>query len=171
MSLTPPATDRTLMRLLDENDVDAVHAIVGDPITTADVSFGQPTRDATRAWIDRRLDQQSRFGVSMWAVELRTTSELIALCGFFPASPGEVELGYVVRADHWGPGLASEVARAAVDVALGASQRVTASVRSTNARSLAVARRAGLVETSALDDQRGRLLVLRTPVRAATLPP
>ncbi|MFT3855511.1 MAG: GNAT family N-acetyltransferase [Ilumatobacteraceae bacterium] len=159
VDLVPVDTERTKMRLLDESDVDAVHAILGDEATTADVSFGQPSREASAAWVSRRLAQQRTFGVSMWAVELRSTSELIALCGFFPVRPGEVELGYVVSADHWGQGYATEVVRAALGVAAAAEQRVIATIRSTNRRSIGVARRVGLVETGSVDDDRGRLLV------------
>lgn len=98
----------------------------------------------------------------MWAVELRSTCELVALCGFFPIRPGGIELGYVVRADHWCQGYATEVVRAALDVATAANKRVVATIRSTNQRSLAVAHKVGLVQTGVIDDDRGQLLVFTT---------
>lgn len=53
VELVPVDTERTMMRLLDESDVDAVHAILGDETTIAHVSFGQPSRGPRRAgWHD-----------------------------------------------------------------------------------------------------------------------
>ena len=98
----------------------------------------------------------------MWAAELRTTGDLIALCGFFPVDADEVELGYVVRADHWRQGLATELAAAAVSAARGAGYRATATIRSTNTWSLRVARHVGLTQTGRTDDTRGQLLVFST---------
>jgi RimJ/RimL family protein N-acetyltransferase len=67
------------------------------------------------------IEQARRFG--MWALELRATGELIGRCGFYPyAGEGrlgdapEPELAYLLAREHWGKGLASETAHAALDV-------------------------------------------------------
>lgn len=151
-----------MLRSLTPEDVGAVHAILGDEATTSGVSWRQEDLEDTAGWVRRRIAQEREHGFSMWAVTRRETGEVIGLCGFFPHDGATVELGYVIRADHWGRGLASEVVPGALEVAAGASVTVVATIRSSNARSLAVARRAGLVETGTIDDDRGRLLVFRT---------
>lgn len=155
----PILTSRLRLRQLDETDVGAVHAVLGDPVTTADVSFGQANPADSAAWIERRLVNQREHGVSMLAVEVIATGELIGLCGFFPHDGTEVELGYVIRADMWRRGLASEAVSAALTAAHDAGLEVFATIRSTNVASLAVARAVGLSETGHVDDERGRLLV------------
>ncbi len=94
----------------------------------------------------RRIAQEREFGVSMWAVERMDTGELVGLCGFFPSDGPEMELGYVVHAEHWGKGYATEAVSAALEAARRAGFKVWATIRSTNAASLAVARKVNLVQ-------------------------
>lgn len=162
MELLPIETRRAVLRSLTEADVGAVHAILNDEETTAAVSWRQPDLESTARWVRSRTAQERENGFSMWAVELRATGEIVGLCGFLPHPHIAIELGYVIRADHWGQGLASEVVPAALMAATKASLDVFATIRSTNTRSLRVARRAGLIQVGALDDGTGRLLVFRT---------
>ncbi len=157
----PILTRRTRLRPLAEGDVAAVHSILGDDATTADVSFGQPDLEATASYVERRMKQQQDHGFSMWAVELLESGEVVGLCGFFPGDDRELELGYVIRADHWGKGLATEAVSAAIDAAKAGDHRVYATIRPTNLRSLAVAGRVGLIEQGQMSDDRGTLLVFR----------
>ena len=160
--MVPISTDRTTLRPLVESDIDSIHAILGDDRTTAAVSWRQPDRASTARWIERRMIQEATFGLSMWAVEHRESRDVVGLCGFFPRELPEVELGYVIRFDSWGQGLATEVVAATIDAAIKASYNIMATIRSTNARSLAVARRVGLGESDRLDDDRGQLIVFRS---------
>jgi [ribosomal protein S5]-alanine N-acetyltransferase len=162
VTLVPISTDRTTLRPVLQSDIDAIHAILGDERTTAAVSWGQPDRESTARWIERRMSQEATFGLSMWAVEHRESGDVVGLCGFFPRELPEVELGYVIRFDSWGKGLATEVVAASIDAAINASYNIVATIRSTNARSLAVARRVGLGESDRLDDDRGQLVVFRS---------
>lgn len=66
----PMTTCRTRLRPVTDDDVTAVHRVLGDPETTAEVSFGQASPEATAAWIQRRAENQRTHGISMWAVEL-----------------------------------------------------------------------------------------------------
>jgi len=151
-----------VLRPVTTGDLEAVHAILGDEATTSAVSWRQTDLQSTARWIQRRSAQERDYGFSMWAAELRETAEIVGLCGFFPHEHPEIELGYVIRADHWGQGLASELVTAALKAAESASLNVFATIRSANERSLAVARRTGLVEVGAVEDDRGRLLVFRS---------
>ena len=157
----PLETRRTRLRPVTHDDLEAVHAILGDPDTTAGVSWGQPNEESTARWIRRRSQQQLEHGFSMWAVELVELGEIVGLCGLFPHDGAEVELGYVTRADSWRQGLATEAAAAVLAAAEARGLEVFATIRTTNEPSLRVARRIGLVEVDHVDDERGRLLVFR----------
>jgi len=162
MAVVPIETERATLRPVAEQDLRAVHAILGDEQTTADVSWRQPDLQSTARWIEKRIAQERAIGLSMWAVERRDTGEVIGLCGYFPHELPEIELGYVIRSDYWGQGWASEVVPAVLHVATNEGLRVFATIRSTNMRSLAVAHRVGLVERGSIDDDRGRLLLFRS---------
>jgi RimJ/RimL family protein N-acetyltransferase len=91
-------------------------------------------------------------GFGMWAVECRETGQLIGRCGFYPWVPDggapEPELAYLLARTHWGRGLASEAARAALD-ALFESQdpaRIVALVRPEHAASRRVLAKLGMRE-------------------------
>jgi RimJ/RimL family protein N-acetyltransferase len=71
MSLVPIVTPRLQLRALEPSDTAAVFDILGDEATTAMVSWRQPTLATTAGWIDRRVRDEERHGLSMWAVERR----------------------------------------------------------------------------------------------------
>ncbi len=139
-------------------------AVLGDSVTTAKVSWGQPNLDTCREWLGRRIENEAGLGYSFWGVErLDRIGLVVGLCGYFPHD-NELELGYVIRADYWGHGYATEAARAVLGASRLLGQDVYATIRSTNAASLGVARKIGLVghgETT--EDERGGLLVFRRP--------
>lgn len=165
-SLVPLTTARLRLRALTADDVDAVFAILGDEQTTARVSWRQPSRAAAQGWLARRMAQEVRHGLSMWAVDLLDGGGTVGLCGFLPAADdpgtGEIELGYVVKASVWGRGYATEAATAAVGAAHRAGRTVYATIRPWNAGSVRVAERAGLHADGSVDDERGPLLVYRS---------
>ncbi len=125
------------------------------------VSWRQPTLETTSGWIDRRVRDEERHGLSMWAVERRGEHEVIGLAGFLPRDDGRIELGYVVHARHWGGGYGTEAAGAALG-ALGDDPRVRlviATIRPFNSRSLSVARAVGLRQIESYVDDRGQMLI------------
>ena len=57
-----------------------------------------------------------RFGFGRFAVEFRETGEFIGFCGLkYLFDDHEVDLGYRIRKDMWGKGLASEACRASLE--------------------------------------------------------
>ena len=113
-------TPRLRLRPLSPGDLDRLTEIWTDP----EVARLLVTRPRTRAEVAERLAEMIEHGrrFGMWAVELRATGELIGRCGFHPyAGQGrlgeapEPELAYLLARAHWGVGLASEAARAALD--------------------------------------------------------
>jgi ribosomal-protein-alanine N-acetyltransferase len=75
-----------------------------------------PTLDKVSALIDRQLDHWQKHGYGWWAVEHRSSSRLVGWCGLqYLSDTDEVEVAYHISRDHWGRGLATEAASAAVD--------------------------------------------------------
>jgi RimJ/RimL family protein N-acetyltransferase len=134
-------------------DVDRLTEIWTDP----EVARLLLTRPRSRAEVAERLaamiEHAARFG--MWALELRTTGELIGRCGFYPyagegrlgAAP-EPELAYLLARAHWGMGLATEAAGAALETLFERHRpaRAIALVRPEHAASRRVLAKVGMRE-------------------------
>ena len=74
-------------------------------------------------WPDARIGEaleafiadQAEFGHSKWVARLHDGT-FVGRAGISPWEPtGELELGYVLKPDYWGQGLATEAARAVAD--------------------------------------------------------
>jgi [ribosomal protein S5]-alanine N-acetyltransferase len=156
-------TIRLVLRPLETGDVDAVFEILHDERTTEGVSWRQRTREGAALWLERRVDDQGRTGLSMWGVVLRATGEMIGLCGFFARDAARVELGYVIHARYWRQGFGSEAASAAVELASTRGLAVFATIRPDNTASRRVAEKAGLRSVRRERDARGELLIYERP--------
>ena len=110
-------TARLILREFLSNDVDALAKVICDPETMKyyPVSFD---RTATVEWIERNRRRYQADGFGLWAMVLKGSGELIGDCGLTRQDlngTSEIEIGYHVRRDFWGRGLATEAARACRD--------------------------------------------------------
>ncbi len=142
-------TPRLLLRLLTEDDLEPLAAMLADPEVTRHIG-GPRTREQTRARLAELIEQYASVGFSKWAVVLRATGECIGRCGpavVHVSGAREVEVGYDLARRHWGQGLATEAARAAVEHALGVLgvPRVVALIDPANAASQRVAGHLGML--------------------------
>ncbi|WP_406858412.1 GNAT family N-acetyltransferase [Alsobacter sp. KACC 23698] len=90
-----------------------------------------------------------------WTLRLRARPEPAGLVYLLDAPTGEPGLGYILRRDLWGRGLATEACRAALGVGfdvLGLGS-IETWVDARNAASIGVARRLGFVETRRFADR------------------
>ena len=73
----PLVTERLLLRPLRDDDVEAMHAVYGDPEVMRWVGTGA-VRDlgGTRAIVRAYMDHQHRHGFAFWAVEDRASARL-----------------------------------------------------------------------------------------------
>ncbi|MFE6781979.1 GNAT family N-acetyltransferase [Streptomyces sp. NPDC057680] len=113
-------TSRLVLRRWREDDVAPMAAIHADPevmrwIRDGSVRDEQQTRSGIQAW-ESEWDAQ---GFGLFAVEIRSTGELAGFTGlsvpaYLPEVLPAVEVGWRLGRSHWGQGLATEAAAAAV---------------------------------------------------------
>jgi RimJ/RimL family protein N-acetyltransferase len=106
-------TSRLLLREFVPGDADVLARVLSDPDTMR--FYPAPyDRAGVEQWIGRNLRRYSEDGHGLWAVVLKSSGELIGDCGLTVQDVDdvdEIEIGYHVRRDLWGRGLATEAAR------------------------------------------------------------
>ncbi|MFF8648705.1 GNAT family N-acetyltransferase [Streptomyces griseoluteus] len=113
-------TPRLILRRWREEDVAPMAAVNADPVVMrwirdGSVRDGEQTRFGIRAW----ESEWESEGFGLFAVEIRSTGELAGFTGlsvprFLPEILPAVEVGWRLGRSHWGQGLATEAAVAAV---------------------------------------------------------
>jgi RimJ/RimL family protein N-acetyltransferase len=146
-------TARLLLREFTPQDADALALVLSDPETMR--YYPAPyDRAGVEQWIERNRQRYRDDGVGLWAMELTKTpgSELhkiIGDCGIILQEvEGErlYEIGYHLRRDFWGQGLATEAAVACRDWAFAhlTADRLISLIRPENLPSRRVAERTGM---------------------------
>jgi RimJ/RimL family protein N-acetyltransferase len=133
-------TERLVLRPLAADDVDLLFELDADPAVMRYITGGKPTH---RAEVEETVRASAGHRWAAFQGE-----HFVGWFALDPTDgdPADRELGYRLRRDAWGRGLASEGARALVDVAfreLGA-RRVWAQTMTVNERSRRVLERCGL---------------------------
>jgi RimJ/RimL family protein N-acetyltransferase len=141
-------TDRLLVRCLDADDLDALHAVYGDREAMLFVEDGEPlSRERCAEWVAVTERNYAARGYGMSAVVLVASGEVVGFCGLVhPGGQQEAELKYAYRRGHWGGGLATEAARGmlAHGAAAHGLERVIATVAPEHAASQRVLSKAGM---------------------------
>jgi RimJ/RimL family protein N-acetyltransferase len=145
-------TARLTLCAFDAGDVDLLAELDGDPAVMRFITGGRttPRSEIEDDVLPAFLSYYERFdGYGFWAAIERESREFV---GWFHLRPGpgapddEPELGYRLRRSAWGRGLATEGARALIEVAfsrLGA-RRVVAETMAVNVASRRVMENAGM---------------------------
>jgi RimJ/RimL family protein N-acetyltransferase len=110
------ATRRLLLREIVAADEEPLGRCFADPATMA---FYPAPRDRkqTREWMAAQRSSYAARGYGLWAACDRQSGELRGYCGLAAqdvGEGGEIEIGYLIRREHWNRGLATEAARAAL---------------------------------------------------------
>ena len=141
-------TERLLLREFVPEDADALASVISDPETMR--FYLKPyDRAGVELWIERNRRRYREFGHGLWAMVLKSSGEMIGDCG--PARQTvdeveEVEIGYHIRRDMWGQGLAPEAAAACRDYSFAhlGLESVIALIRPQNLPSRRVAEKIGM---------------------------
>ena len=144
----PVRTARLNLREFVAADFEAVHAYSSDPRVTRYLFFGPRDADSTAEYLDELLASQreqprTRFEL---AVEDSISGKLIGACDLSLVESQVVDLGYMLGAEQWGKGYATEIALALVDAAFFdlRAQRVISTVDVNNAASIRVLEKIGM---------------------------
>jgi [ribosomal protein S5]-alanine N-acetyltransferase len=141
-------TPRIILREFSPDDIDALFVVLSDAETMRFYPLPYD-RTGVEAWITRNLNRCAKDGHGLWALILKETGELIGDCGLTIQEvdgTNQVEIGYHLRRDHWGKGLATEAACACRDFAFArlSVNHVISLIRPENAPSRRVAERVGM---------------------------
>jgi RimJ/RimL family protein N-acetyltransferase len=116
----PIETERLRLRPWEPADLDAFHALYGDPVVMRLVGGG-PSRDLDHsrrrlAWM---IDHQRQHGYSLWAIAERASGRIVGDCGMvlIEGEGPDVEVAYKLHREAWGRGYATEAAAASVEFA------------------------------------------------------
>jgi RimJ/RimL family protein N-acetyltransferase len=139
------------LRQLDLEDGRLLFDLDSDPEVMRFISKGQPTSLALieTVLLPRMLASYRPWPPrGFWPAHLRTNDQFIGWFHLRPdrLDPGEMELGFRLKREAWGRGLATEGARALVELALGrwGYDKVCARTLATNRASQRVMQKAGL---------------------------
>lgn len=141
-------TGRLILREFEPDDAGALSRVLSDPETMR--YYPAPyDRAGVEQWIARNRQRCKDDGVGLWGMVLKDTGELIGDCGVTRQLVEKeyfYEIGYHLRRDHWGQGLASEAAQACRDWAFAnlKTDRVISLIRPENVPSQRVAERNGM---------------------------
>lgn len=143
-----PETERLILRTWNSEDFAALRRLTADPEVMRYIGAGAPWSEAqTRAFIDRQIANAREHGFCLWALQEKASGELIGQTGLQSlGSSGEVEIGWWLRRDRWGLGLATEAAHAALRFAFdnAGRERIVAIANPANRASHAIMQKIGL---------------------------
>jgi ribosomal-protein-alanine N-acetyltransferase len=117
-------TDRLIAERLREEHFDELRRMHRDPRVMATLAPAG-ARDGgllsdEETFLRRHLDHWERHGYGLWVFRERADDRFVGRAGLYNTSVGgddEVELAYALVAEYWGKGLATEMARAILEVA------------------------------------------------------
>ena len=138
-------TPRLVLREMRAADAEALLSVFGDPRVMAAFDSAPFDRAAMDRWVARNLAHQREHGYGLFTIEEKASGVVIGDCGLEHMAVG-AELGYDLRADRWGAGLATEAACAVRDLAFGqlALARIVSLIRVGNTASRRVAEKVGM---------------------------
>jgi len=145
-------TSRLVLRQFTDGDLDDLTALDSDPEVMHFITGGlaTPRREIEDEILPRWLRYyEESHTTGFWAADTRDSRRFV---GWFHLRPGdghssaEPELGYRLRRDHWGMGLATEGSRALIDLAFAGDdvQRVLAETMAVHVASRRVMEKVGM---------------------------
>lgn len=142
-------TPRLVLREFTLADAEALYRLNSDPavVRYAEGKIMDNVDEAREILVRAPLADYARHDYGRWAMVLKDSGEVIGFRGVkYIAELGENELGYRLKREHRGRGLATEAARAAVAYARDALglDRLIALIDPANAASIRVAEKVGM---------------------------
>src|SRR5438309_1003127 len=140
-------TERLLLRAFTPEDFEPFTTIVADPEVVRYLDDGAPiSREECWRGMALFLGHWHLRGYGWWAVEDRRTGAFLGRIGLYnPEGWPGIEVGWLLRRDVWGAGLATEGATAALNFAFDVvgADHVISIIDARNTRSIRVAEKIG----------------------------
>lgn len=139
-------TGRLVLREWSDEDEDDLAAVTADAEVMRFMVGGAWPAEHLRDWIAEQRRGAAERGWCRWALSPWGSEDVWGFCGYGCRFAPHVELGWCLRRDLWGRGLATEAARAALQYGFGVIgfQRVISLIHSENERSKRVAEKLGM---------------------------
>lgn len=149
----PLLSERLSLRGHREEDLDDLVAFHGDEEVTRYTPWPTRTREQTREALAHRIGQRAAAASGeaiVLAVQERETGTVIGEALLLRQGDDEAVLGYALRRDRWGRGLATEAARTLLVAGIDSFglRRATAVVVPANTASIAVLGKLGFAEVA-----------------------
>lgn len=139
-------TERLLLRMFRPDDLDDLAALFADPDVVRYVGDGQTAgREEAERALESIIKHWHTHGFGRWAVVDKATQEFLGFGGLRSLF-GTPEVVYHFAKAHWGKGLATELARAALRFGFEARgfERIVAIAKPLNAASIHVMEKLGM---------------------------
>ena len=159
MAETVAETARLRLREWDDEDEARFYAVMNRPEVMQHLG-GVQTPEEWNAAYNRVLGFQRDYGHTFWIVEDRITCDILGFCGIKRVNApgagdltGMHEIGWRLRPEYWGKGIAKEAAIASLDLAFGRfrAPQVIATTVSSNGPSQGLMKRLGMTRRADLD--------------------
>lgn len=141
-------TPRVTLFPWDSPDWLAFKPIATDPRVTKYISAGVPwTDERIIAFVERQRLHFVRLGYCLWKLMVKEDTRLAGFCGLQPLGDLDgVEIGWWLAPEHWGKGIATEAARAAMEdgFARCGLQRIVAVAQRENRASTRIMEKLGM---------------------------
>jgi RimJ/RimL family protein N-acetyltransferase len=147
----PIQTDRLVLRPFRDDDVQALHAIWAHPEVGPWIGGAHADVVESVEELAEHLRHQARHGFGFWAVEERSSGQLVGEVGLMllEGRGPEVEIGWCIARDAWSRGYAHEAATRWLEAGFGdlGLDRIVAVVLPANRRSRGLCTRLGMRES------------------------
>jgi RimJ/RimL family protein N-acetyltransferase len=158
MSEVVAETARLIMRDWDDADEERFYAVMNHEEVMRHLG-GVQLPEEWRAAYQRVRGFSQDFGHTFWIVEDRAIGDILGFCGIKRVNAasttmtGEHEIGWRLRPEAWGKGIAKEAAIASLDLAFGrfAAPHVVALTVADNKESWGLMERLGMTRRPDLD--------------------
>tara|TARA_R110002073_G_scaffold118918_3_gene258968 strand:+ start:65675 stop:66154 length:480 start_codon:yes stop_codon:yes gene_type:complete len=157
------------MRRVGSDDLEAFYKVYSDQDAMRWVGDGQPIRhDQCVVWIAVTQQNYQKRGYGMFAVELKSTGDVIGFCGLVhPDDQEEAEIKYALHRSQWGNGYASEMAGAVLRFGFDmlGLESVIATIAPKNSASIRIVEKLGMsrIEDRQEDDGEVTLVYSTNP--------
>ena len=116
-------TDRIGFSTWHTEDLSLAQSLWGDPQVTGYIcASGIFSKSDIEARLQTEIENRACYGVQYWPIFERASGQLIGCCGLRPYGEKQDELGFHLRPQFWGSGLATEAASAVIRYAFDVLQ-------------------------------------------------